>query len=88
MKDKETQMHHRTTVLSSGILLMTVLACAPALGAVTFLRTQGQNMVDESGRKVLLQGVGLGNWLLPEGYMWRFGARRTGRGGSRRSSAI
>jgi hypothetical protein len=30
-------------------------------------------MVDESGRKVLLQGVGLGNWMLPEGYMWRFG---------------
>ncbi|MDH7598379.1 MAG: cellulase family glycosylhydrolase [Sedimentisphaerales bacterium] len=30
-------------------------------------------MVDQAGRKVLLRGVGLGNWLLPEGYMWRFG---------------
>ena len=42
---------------------------------LTFLRTQGQDMVDESGRKVLLRGVGLGNWMLPEGYMWRFGGQ-------------
>ncbi len=40
-----------------------------------FLRTQGQNMVDEDGKVVLLRGVGLGNWLLPEGYMWKFGER-------------
>jgi hypothetical protein len=38
-----------------------------------FLRTQGQDIVDESGNKILLRGVGLGNWLLPEGYMWKFG---------------
>jgi endoglucanase len=69
------EMHLRKTTLISHILLMTALACAPALGAVTFLRTQGQDMVDESGRKVLLQGVGLGNWMLPEGYMWRFGGQ-------------
>jgi endoglucanase len=68
-------MHHRTRILIATVLLMAVLARGPALGAVTFLRTRGQDMVDESGRKVLLQGVGLGNWLLPEGYMWRFGGR-------------
>ena len=37
-----------------------------------FLRTQGQDIVDDTGKKILLQGVGLGNWLLPEGYMWKF----------------
>ncbi len=58
--------------LLSVILLVTIWACSPASSAVTFLRTQGQDMVDESGRKVLLRGVGLGNWMLPEGYMWRF----------------
>ena len=31
-------------------------------------------MVNESGKKVFLKGVGLGNWMLPEGYMWKFGA--------------
>jgi hypothetical protein len=30
-------------------------------------------MVNEAGEKVFLEGVGLGNWLLPEGYMWKFG---------------
>ena len=30
-------------------------------------------MVDAHGNKVMLRGVGLGNWTLPEGYMWRFG---------------
>ncbi|MBK7635287.1 MAG: cellulase family glycosylhydrolase [Saprospiraceae bacterium] len=40
---------------------------------ISFLHTAGQNMVDESGKKVFLKGVGLGNWLLPEGYMWKFG---------------
>lgn len=39
-----------------------------------FLHTSGQDIVNESGKKIFLKGVGLGNWLLPEGYMWKFGA--------------
>jgi hypothetical protein len=39
----------------------------------TFLHTDGQDIVNEKGDKVMLRGVGLGNWLLPEGYMWKFG---------------
>lgn len=38
-----------------------------------FVRAQGARLVDGAGREVLLRGVGLGNWLLPEGYMWKFG---------------
>jgi hypothetical protein len=30
-------------------------------------------IVDAEGTPMLLRGVGLGNWLLPEGYMWGFG---------------
>ena len=29
--------------------------------------------MNENGDKVMLRGVGLGNWMLPEGYMWKFG---------------
>ena len=54
------------------VLFLIVLACSPAMAGVTFLRTQGQDMVNEGGDKVLLRGVGLGNWMLPEGYMWKF----------------
>ena len=39
---------------------------------MTFLRAQGAELVDGDGRPVLLRGMGLGNWLLPEGYMWKF----------------
>jgi hypothetical protein len=54
----ETKMPQRKTALGFGILFAAALACSQTLGAVTFLRTQGQDMVDESGKKVLLQGVG------------------------------
>ncbi|WP_238323067.1 cellulase family glycosylhydrolase [Gorillibacterium massiliense] len=37
-----------------------------------FLRADGRKLVNGSGREILLRGVGLGSWLLPEGYMWRF----------------
>ncbi len=45
-----------------------------SIASLSFLHTVGQNIVDESGNKIFLKGVGLGNWLLPEGYMWKFGA--------------
>lgn len=37
-----------------------------------FLHAAGGQLRDGDGTPVLLRGVGLGNWLLPEGYMWRF----------------
>lgn len=41
--------------------------------SISFLHTAGQDIVNETGQKIFLKGVGLGNWLLPEGYMWKFG---------------
>ena len=36
-----------------------------------YYTTSGQNIIDiESGEIVQLRGIGLGGWLLPEGYMW------------------
>jgi endoglucanase len=65
----------RYEICGLAFLLLLSLAFGAQISAegAGFLRTQGQDMVDESGRKVLLRGVGLGNWMLPEGYMWRFG---------------
>ncbi|WP_138752075.1 glycoside hydrolase family 5 protein [Paenibacillus sinopodophylli] len=37
-----------------------------------FLRASGQKLINGDGREIVLRGVGLGSWLLPEGYMWRF----------------
>ncbi|HET7723675.1 MAG TPA: cellulase family glycosylhydrolase [Propionibacteriaceae bacterium] len=37
-----------------------------------FVRAREGALVDDSG-PLLLRGVGLGNWLVPEGYMWGLG---------------
>ncbi|MBN1845886.1 MAG: cellulase family glycosylhydrolase [Sedimentisphaerales bacterium] len=55
------------------LVLLATSASVSTVQAEGFLRTQGQDMVDQTGSKILLQGVGLGNWMLPEGYMWKFG---------------
>ncbi|MCU1525296.1 MAG: glycoside hydrolase family 5 [Microbacteriaceae bacterium] len=38
-----------------------------------YVHAHNARVVDGGGRELLLRGVGLGNWMLPEGYMWRFG---------------
>jgi len=42
------------------------------LKAEGFVHRDGSQVVDGYGEPVLLRGMGLGNWLLPEGYMWGF----------------
>ncbi len=55
------------------LCLWSLVLAAGSMSAQSFLHASGQNIVDETGKKILLQGVGLGNWMLPEGYMWKFG---------------
>ena len=38
--------------------------------AIDFLKTSGDTIVNESNEKIILQGFGLGGWLVLEGYMW------------------
>lgn len=38
-----------------------------------FLKAAGKNIVDGSGKPVILRGMGLGGWMLQEGYMLRVG---------------
>ena len=37
-----------------------------------FVNVAAGKLVDGHGNPLILRGVGLGNWLLPEGYMWKF----------------
>lgn len=34
-----------------------------------FLKVSGKKIIDEQGNEIILKGMGLGGWLLPEGYM-------------------
>lgn len=38
-----------------------------------FLKTKGKLIVNEKGDKVILRGMGLGGWMLQEGYMFKLG---------------
>jgi endoglucanase len=53
---------------------LLVLALAPSFvnAQNKFVRTEGKEIVTPDGRPLLLKGIGLGNWLLPEGYMFKF----------------
>jgi len=55
------------------IMLRTTIFCALLLSqfgtAQGFLKADGQNIVNPKGENVYLKGLGLGGWMLQEGYM-------------------
>lgn len=56
--------------LTSLLLLLIIMVC-PETNAQGFLKASGQQIVNEKGQHILLRGVGLGGWMLQEGYMLR-----------------
>lgn len=54
-------------------ILLSLFSCQTSRDPSAYIRTQGDKIVDGQGDEILLRTVGLGNWLLPEGYMWKFG---------------
>jgi endoglucanase len=49
------------------------LAIAGSLHAESrFVHADGKFLVDSAGHKLILRGTNLGNWLVQEGYMFRF----------------
>jgi endoglucanase len=51
------------------ILFCYFILTGVPLFAAGFLHAVGKNIVDSSGTPILLRGIGLGGWLVPEGYM-------------------
>lgn len=58
----------KTTPIAFLFLLLFIFTTHSS--ADGFLKVSGKNIVDSSGNPVLLRGMGLGGWLLPEGYMF------------------
>jgi endoglucanase len=63
--------HANKSLLWLGLIL---LAVTPSVVSAQnrFVSTRGKEIVTPDGRPLLLKGIGLGNWLLPEGYMFKF----------------
>jgi len=52
------------------ILIGTWLSATIGYGQ-GFLRAEGKFIVNQNGEKIILRGMGLGGWMLQEGYMFR-----------------
>ncbi|WP_207423023.1 cellulase family glycosylhydrolase [Desertivirga brevis] len=57
-----------SSVLTGAVLLINSITPVPAT-AQGFLKAEGKQIVNEKGENVLLRGMGLGGWMLQEGYM-------------------
>src|ERR1017187_3452194 len=53
-------------------ILAGLVSASLAAAANRFLHTDGKYIVAPDGKKLLLRGINLGNWLVPEGYMFHF----------------
>lgn len=48
-------------------------ACDVESGSKNFLKAQGHHIINGQGDTVILRGMGLGGWMLQEGYMFKLG---------------
>ncbi len=54
------------------LLSIILLSANILLAQPGYFHTAGREIVDPDGKPVLLRGINLGNWLVPEGYMFKF----------------
>jgi aryl-phospho-beta-D-glucosidase BglC (GH1 family) len=54
------------------ITAVTILTASLTFSQTGFISVKGKEIIDASGNKLLLKGINLGNWLVPEGYMFKF----------------
>src|SRR6266404_6038479 len=54
------------------VLLVTMFAWTSIHAQSRFVTTRGREIASPDGKPLLLKGINLGNWLLPEGYMFKF----------------
>jgi len=38
---------------------------------ISFIKTEGDHLVNSKGERIILKGTNVGNWLVPEGYMFK-----------------
>jgi endoglucanase len=57
---------------SLALLALFIVLGPTALAQSRFVTVKGKQFVAPDGKPILLRGINLGNWLLPEGYMFKF----------------
>jgi endoglucanase len=59
------------------VLLAALFAGFPVAAASGFIHADGRRLVDGRGDDFAVKGINLGNWLVPEGYMFEFTRARS-----------
>src|SRR5678816_4404165 len=54
------------------IFFCCLLTFAIQTNAQKFITTKGKDIIGVDGKPFLMKGTNLGNWLVPEGYMFKF----------------
>lgn len=63
------QLTTRCKIIS--VVIIIVLSIQSQCVAQGFLKVRGKEIIDEGGKPIILRGMGLGGWMLQEGYMFR-----------------
>lgn len=53
------------------LVLLALVISLPSLALAQFVRVEGSRFVRPDGSTLHIKGTNLGNWLVPEGYMWQ-----------------
>src|SRR5882724_10102748 len=64
--------YRRKQIVLLALVLLSFSASPAADGQQKFVTTQGKHFIAPDGKPLLLKGINLGNWLVPEGYMFKF----------------
>lgn len=60
------------SVVFGAIILLSLTLATVDTAQSRFVTTRGKSFVSPDAKPLLLRGINLGNWLLPEGYMFKF----------------
>jgi endoglucanase len=58
-------------------MCFVLLLSATPVSDAQFVKTKGTEIVDASGKPLLIRGISIGNWMVLEGYFWHFGPNNT-----------
>jgi len=61
-----------TLIFKYRLLRLAILLACISQASAQFAHTNHKQIVDSAGKPLFLRATNLGNWLVPEGYMWLF----------------
>lgn len=62
----------KTLTICIGALLISLSHCHLCVAQSRFVSIRGKVLIAPSGKPLFVKGINIGNWLLPEGYMFKF----------------